>query len=246
MDDLDYFRSITLELQALKDRLHHFIRGKHWLTEGEWKESVLRTVLRRHLPQGIGVGRGFVITQAGPSPQIDVLLYDRTKPLLYNDGDLVIITSDLCLGLIEVKTRLGPSPLRMTIQRLSDCRDHVSHSAQCDPFVGLFSFEHDGEAFEPLLKAIRDAAAGASRRVLNCVSLGRSLFARYWWCAPEQPNRAVDIVRAYHLQDMAPAYFVHNVIEHLCKQSVIANDDIWYPAQGKEAHTLGQISLGET
>jgi hypothetical protein len=67
MDELEYFRSITLELQALKNRVRHFIRDKHWLTDGEWKESVLRAVLRRHLPQSIGVGTGFVITQDGPS-----------------------------------------------------------------------------------------------------------------------------------------------------------------------------------
>ena len=31
-DGLDYFRSITLEFQALKDRVRHFfIRDQHWL-----------------------------------------------------------------------------------------------------------------------------------------------------------------------------------------------------------------------
>lgn len=244
-EGLDYFRSITLEFQALKDRVRHFIRDRHWLTDGEWKESVLRSVLRRHLPQNIGVGKGFVITKDGPSSQIDILLFDRTKPLLYHDGDLVIITSDLCLGIIEVKTRLSTAKLREAIQKLADCREYVSHSAQCRPFVGLFSFEHDGEDFQTLLDQIKSAAAGSSRAIVNCVSLGTSLFARYWHCAPEQPNRPVNIVRAYKLRDLAPAYFVHNVVEDLCSHSVLENNHIWYPAHGKEAHTLGQIPLRE-
>ena len=245
-DGLDYFRSITLEFQALKDRVRHFIRDQHWLTDGEWKESVLRSVLRRHLPQNVGVGKGFVITKDGPSSQIDILLFDRTKPLLYHDGDLVITTSDLCLGIIEVKTRLDAAKLRQAIQKLADCREYVSRSAQCRPFVGLFSFEHEGEDFQTLLDQIKTAAAGSSRRVLNCVSLGTSLFARYWYFAPERPKRAADIVRAYRLQDLAPAYFVHNVVENLCSQSVLDNNRIWYPAQGKEADALGQIALRET
>jgi hypothetical protein len=244
-DCQDYFRSITLEFQALKDRVRHFIRDQHWLTDGEWKESVLRSVLRRHLPQNIGVGKGFVITKDGPSSQIDILLFDRTKPLLYHDGDLVIITPDLCLGIIEVKTRLGATKLNEAIQKLSDCRDFVTRSAQTRPFSGLFSFEHEGEDFQSLLGNIKVAATGSTRRVVSCVSLGTSLFTRFWWAAPERPNRQADIIRAYKLQDLAPAYFVHNVIEALCPHSVLENNYIWYPAQGKESYLLGELALND-
>jgi hypothetical protein len=245
VSDLDYFRSITLEFQALQNRVRHFILDKHWLTDGEWKESVLRAVLRRHLPQHVGVGKGFIITKEGPSSQIDVLLYDRSKPLLYQDGDLVIVTADVCLGIIEVKTQLDATRLREGIQKLADCRDHVSRSriVHPRPFVGLFSFEHDSEDFQGLLDGLKMAAGGSDRRALSCVSLGTSLFARYWYFAPENPRRAAQIFRAYSLKDMAPAYFVHNVIEHLCEQSVLDNNQIWYPTESKEAHTLGQISL---
>ena len=243
LDDLDYFRSITLEFQALKDRVQHFIGHNHWQTVGEWKGSVLRAVLRRHLPQTVAVGKGFVITQDGPSCQIDVLLYDRTKPILYQEGDLAIITPDLCLGLIEVKTRLDATDLRNAIRKLADCRHHVSRTAQCRPFTGLFSFEHDGEEVQPVLNHLKAAGEGLTRRVVNCVSLGPSLFTRYWDCAPENPQRQAYIFRAYHLMNMAPAYFVHNVLEALCAESVLTNNDIWYPKDGKERSTRGQISL---
>jgi hypothetical protein len=245
MDELEYFRSITLELQALKNRVRHFIRDRQWLTDGEWKESVLRAVLRRHLPQDVGVGRGFVITQEGPSTQIDILLYDRSRPVLYGDGDLVIITSDACKGIIEVKTHVDGVTLQRAIQKLSDCRDYVSRTAQCQPFTGLFVFDYESDSFQDLLTSLKEAAAGSSRRVLNCVSLGTSLFTRYWWLAPEAPQRPVYIFRAYKLVDMAPAYFVHNAVEHLCEHSVLPNNELWYPAEGKEAHTLGQISLND-
>jgi len=243
MNELDYFKSITLEFQALKNRVQHFIGSQHWLTVGEWKESVLRTVLRRHLPQNIGVGKGFVITKDGPSSQIDVLLYDRTKPLLYQDGDLAIITPDLCLGLIEVKTSLDNSAFRDAVHKLADCNYKISRRAQCRPFVGLFSFDYEGEDFEPLLEHLKTAAAGSERKLTNCISLGTSLFMKYWYSAPERPNFQASIFRAYKLENMAPAYFVHNVIEALSPHSVLDNNEIWYPSQGKEASTLGQIPL---
>lgn len=244
-DELDYFRSITMELQALKNRVRHFIGNHHWLTDGEWKESVLRAVFRRHLPQSMGVGSGFVITPEGPSTQIDILIYDRTKPVLYQDGDLLIVTADLCLAIIEVKTYLKPAALRDAFQKLSNCRDIVSRSAQSRPVTGLFAFDHDDDDHELLLDELKHAVAGRSRRLINCVALGRNLFARYWECRPEGPRRQADIFRAYRLPEMAPAYFVHNIFEALCAHSVLNNNQIWYPAQGKEAYQLGEVAMND-
>jgi len=112
---------MTQELDSLKNRVRHFIGARHWVSDGESKESALRAVLRRHLPLTTGVGRGFVITNKGPSTQIDILLFDRTKPLLYHDGDFVITTPDACQGMIEVKTRLTPKKLGEAIQKLVKC-----------------------------------------------------------------------------------------------------------------------------
>ena len=109
--------------------------------------------------------------------------------------------------------------------------------------MGLFSFENDGVGHEALLQYLHESAKGSLRRLTHCVALGTSLFARYWYCPPEQPRRPADIFRAYNLEGMAPAYFIHNVVEALCERSVLDNNDIWYPAQGKEAFTLGQIAL---
>ncbi len=60
-----YFKSLSLEFTALKDRVRNFIDDAHWLTDGEWKETVLRTILSRSLPQDILIGRGFIVTPGG-------------------------------------------------------------------------------------------------------------------------------------------------------------------------------------
>jgi hypothetical protein len=55
----EYHESVTSELDAVKNRIRNLVT--HWVTYGEWKESALRTVLRRHLPVGALVGRGFIV-----------------------------------------------------------------------------------------------------------------------------------------------------------------------------------------
>src|SRR5512147_173447 len=103
MNVQSHFRSLADELWALKNRVRNFIDDAHWLTDGEWKESVLRNILRRHMPASVGVGRGFVITPNSCSSQVDILIYDTSKPTLYKDGELVFVTADSVKAVIEVK-----------------------------------------------------------------------------------------------------------------------------------------------
>src|ERR1700746_1972099 len=102
-----YFESLSLELKGLKNRVRNFIEDKHWQTDGEWKESVLRSFLRRNLPSNVKVGRGFVITERGASKQLDIFIYDAASPVLFADADLVFVTPDAVIGVIEVKTSVN-------------------------------------------------------------------------------------------------------------------------------------------
>src|SRR5262249_18410084 len=104
-----YFRSLTKEVDALKDRVRFLMDNPHWLTDGEWKESVIRQILRRYLPSSVAVGRGFVISKGESSKQLDVLVFDASKPVLFRDGDLAFITSDAVIGVVEVKSRTTPA-----------------------------------------------------------------------------------------------------------------------------------------
>lgn len=94
MNIQEYFKSLTEELQSLKNRVRNFIDTNHWLTDGEWKESVIRYFLKRNLPGTVKVGRGFIIDCAKTSHQIDILIYDDSKPVLFRDGDLVFVTPE--------------------------------------------------------------------------------------------------------------------------------------------------------
>ena len=116
-----YFKTLTDELISLKDRVRYYIDDANWQADGEWKESVIRSILKRHLPSHIGVGRGFVVNTHQASTQIDVLLYDKSKPILFQDGDFVLITPDSVKGAIEVKTKLWQS------EKLKDALSKLAH-----------------------------------------------------------------------------------------------------------------------
>jgi len=239
MDNEKYFRTLTDELMSLKDRVRNFVQ--HWPTDGEWKESILRTVLRRHLPQTIGVGKGFVVTPQKQTSQIDILLYDTSKPILYQEGDLVIISPDAAMGAIEVKTKFNKTMLKESLDKLSSVAEIIHQGFQPNKFFGLFVYEGIiNEPDMPLL-LLKEAVHSKDRRTINCISIGGKYFVRFWSCDPANRQRLVNRWHAYGIDNKAPAYFIHNVIEHLCPQSVLQFNYLWFPESGKEIHRVSHI-----
>lgn len=238
--DNEYFNSITQEIYALKNRVRHFIKDKHWLSDGLWKESVLRSVIRRHLPKSLAVGTGFVAKSGDVSSQIDILIYDTTKPILFQDGDFVIVTPDLVKAIIEVKTCVQKNTLAGVIEKLANHHQFAASTALCQPFVGLFSFEDGGIPPECLLEALDEKAQSSSRRIVHCVVLGPDQFTLYWECPPESSRTPNPLWRSYCLSKIAPAYFIHNLIGSLCENSVRDNGSLWFPKGGKEHGMLQQ------
>lgn len=243
MNNDEYFSSITNEIKSLKNRIRNFVR--HWPTDGEWKESVLRTILRRHLPKSIGVGKGFIVAKEGASTQIDILFYDTTKPILYQEGDLLILTPDATLGAIEVKTNILSEDLETSFFKLANIAELAasSHNQHNPRFFGFFSYDGDIDNELALFK-LQNSANQNMRRLINCVSIGESLFIRFWNFNPKAKSRfSYERWHSYSLEGKAPAYFILNVVEHLCPLSLWNVDELWFPKQGKEPYKTGDISL---
>ncbi|MBN2845549.1 MAG: hypothetical protein JXQ25_06135 [Deltaproteobacteria bacterium] len=243
MDIENYFKNLTTELESLKDRVRLYIEDAHWQSDGEWKESVLRTVLKRHLPQNIGVGRGFIVNVEYASTQIDILLYDNSKPILFQDGDFVIITPDTAKGVIEVKTKLWQQgDLRNAINKISEIAQFINSTNAYgkDQFFGLFSYEDAEFNTDSVLGILQECVNGQRQRIVNCISIGSNYFVRFW------PNRLFGQFpkwHSYQLENKAPAYFIHNVIDHLYPKWTSDNNDVWYPENGKENYQIGEIDL---
>ncbi len=247
MDILKHYNSLTRELEALKDRVRNFDQTLSWQTEGEWKESVLRSTLRRYLPSNIEVLRGFVVTPTASSRQIDVLLYDTSKPVLFRDGDLVFVTPDAVRGLIEVKTRIDSrSDLKKAIKPLSSNAEliRLSPGQSHKLFVGLFAYDSDlpDGKWKEVLEEVRNVAKGSAARIINNICLGCSLFSVFWDTDPERsgPESPYKAWHSYHLHELAAGFFINNLVQAVASDSVEAYKALWFPEE-KESQRLGYL-----
>lgn len=251
MNVSDYYRSLSLELTALKDRVRNFIEGGHWQTDGEWKETVLRSILRRHLPDNIGVGRGFIVNPVERSSQIDVLLYDTSKPILYRDGDLVFVTSDAVRGIIEVKSKIYRNKFEEVSGKLADnaalvFRNTDEHDRVDNLFVGLFAYESDmnKDHAHTVLDGLQRISHRSSKRVVNHLAFGASLFVRFWSSSPDGLDD-YNKWHAYEVEDRAFGYFINNVVNVFASKSVSLNHYAWFPIEGKESNRLAVMPLND-
>jgi len=233
IDPRTYLKSLGQELDALKQRVRYLLATPHWQTDGEWKESVLRQVLRRHLPATAIVGRGFVVTGDTASHQLDVLVHDASKPVLFRDGDLVFVTPDAVLGIIEVKSRVTHSIFNEAAGKLAHDINLVRLHPNSHAFAGLFAFESEGEGAERYLDCITTVATRWNER-LDFAALGPDRFIKYWHFDPADQSRMYDTWHSYRLPGLASGYFVHNVVDAVSPESVFRNSDVWFPRDGKE------------
>lgn len=246
MDTAAYFESLTDELHSMKNRVRNFIGDAHWQSDGEWKETILRSVLRRYLPRTADVGKGFIITKDGPSTQIDILVYDATKPILFRDGDFVLITPDAAIGIIEVKTRIENSDLRPILKKIEKiAKLHRRQGTTARPFYGLFAYEDSSPSLSAILNVVSEVFCGVGEIPIHILAFGESKFIRFWEFNPRDHRKKIDRWHAYDLRGKAPAYFLHNAIAYTCRQSVDENDKIWFPREGKEPHLVDSIDMNQ-
>lgn len=239
MDIESYFKSITSELNALKNRVRNFIDDAHWLTDGEWKESVLRNLLSKNLPESVRIGRGFIISNVGVSSQIDVLIYRWDSPLFFKDGDLVFAPPEAILGIIEVKTRLTKSTLQQAVTKLGEIRKHLHGSFHASPLVALFSYEEELPKNEELLETVRDIEN--AEELVSLICLGHSRLIKYYSTNPKGNNALYEKWHSYTLDHMAPGYFIHDILLRVTPEEFWMNKQLWAPEELKERFKDGEI-----
>lgn len=240
MNPNQYFFDLSRELRAVQNRIRNLIGDAHWPSDGAWKESVLRAVVRRYLPPSYTVGSGFIVTEDDVSTQIDILICNDAAPILFRDGDFIISTADCVRAAIEVKTKLTPAELLKTIQGLDGIskilRRHCIHPR---PFLGLFCYEPTTAKPQTVFDALKSFNGRTSDYPIRAMCFGDSQYYRYWEHNPQQKaRRPYDSWHAYDLPEKAVGYFIHNLVEYLFPNAVERAELMWYPAQGKEGQLI--------
>lgn len=235
-----YYDDLSKEVEALQNRVRNFIGAANWGEEGRWKESILRSVLKRYLPAHMQVGTGFIVTPDNVSTQIDILIYDANKPTLFKDGDFVILMPESALGVIEVKTGVDKTDLKPALNKLHAIGNLVrNYPTVARPFLGFFAYEARSVTSESSLEALAECSRGLGEIPIHALVFGNNQFARFWHLNPNSPRRVYDKWHAYRLEGKAFAYFIHNIITHLCPSRCEQDELIWFPSGGKEMYLEG-------
>src|SRR4051794_32859115 len=80
--------AIGSELHAAVTNMVHTHRG----TRGSLREVAFRRTLRQMLPKRFGVGTGEIVDAMGNrSPQLDVIVYDRSEGFLFSEIEDTIV-----------------------------------------------------------------------------------------------------------------------------------------------------------
>lgn len=172
---------------------------------------------------------------------MDVLIYDSAKPVLFRDGDLVFVTPDAVCGVIEVKSNLNNTTFAQTVEKLTKNISFLGIRGRSYKLFAIFSFESSVKT-EAALGVLRDAARSVND-VTDLVCLGDSHLIRWWYSGPEPRGQIMQKWHSYQVQQTAPGYFLHNVIEFIDHESVNQNAELWFPRDGKEDYKDGEISL---
>ncbi len=234
MDIEKYYRSLTAELEAVKDRVRTFIDDSHWLTDGEFKEGIIRSMLSQRLPDCVKIGRGFILTDSGPTTQIDILLYRSDFPVIFRDGELVLITPDAVLGVVEVKSRVTRTSLKDALKKLASISAKIG-SVNTHICFGLFSYQVEGEPVFWFKDDLPDICSERSK-IIHIINLGCSSFVKWWESSPDGGVEKYEKWHSYRVENMSAGYFLANLIDAVCKNAASTNSRWWFPANSKEQH----------
>lgn len=234
---IEYQQSISNELFSLKNRVRNFIDDRHWGEDGRYKEIILSEMLKRHLPKNVSIGTGFVVNQYNISTQVDIIVYDNKFPLMFEQGDFVIVPSESVLGIVEVKSSLNVTKAKTAVDKATNNGRIIGKHI----FNGIFVFDNS-IAFENFNSELQNIIR-ESDGYLNHICFGKDYFLKFW-IDGSQPNNLERHYSIYELNDLAFGYFISNLVEDVYIQMTELSlpntlKKMFYPIEEtKEAHKL--------
>ena len=137
---LNFHESFGKEIELKQNRVRDLIGNIHWLEDGNYKERLIRDLLRNNVPSKYIIKSGFIIFQHGViSTQIDILILKTSARILFMDNDFVVVTPECVSGVIEVKTSLDGTKMKQAVTKLNEIgKNFYEYSEKQDVFFGLY------------------------------------------------------------------------------------------------------------
>jgi hypothetical protein len=232
-DFTKFYEYINKELIAIKDRIRGLIGDANWSVDGLYKEAILKNVISRFLPKKYSIGTGFAINKNKEiTTEIDLIMYDNSFPVLFSEGDFVIVLADSVKAIIEVKSSIRDTPdLKEIIKK---CEENgkkigINFAQNQKIFNGIFSYECNLQ-FNTLKESLKGffnyTECSIFRKVSN-LSLGNNIFLHVWWS--HYPFE----LKGYELNDLSFAYFISNLLTSLDPFLIMENESLFFPFKNK-------------
>jgi len=237
-----FYESINAELLSVKDRVRAIIGSAHWGMDGVYKEAILKNIIKRFLPKNYSIGTGFVINaDRAITKQIDLIIYDDSSPILFKEGDFIIVMAHTVKGIIQVKTKINNWAELKNIIKESNENAHLIKSAvtQEQPiFNGIFAyevgFEIDASSKEQL-NCFFENETNNYARIVNNIALGNKYFLHL-------STHLKGSLDAYNLENLSFSYFISNLLTFTDSNPVIfEHHTLYFPFESKEGYKLFSI-----
>ena len=228
-----FYESVNNELIAVKDRIRSLIGDANWGEEGRYKEAVLKNILSKFLPKKYSMATGFVINKNKEiSTQIDILIYDNAFPVLFSEGDFVVVLADSVKAIIEVKSSIQNTTDLIEIIKKSEengKKIRINFAQSQKIFNGIFCYDCD-LSFQTLEKSLMDFFnlndCDIFGKVSN-ISLGNKTFLHIWW------SQRPFALKGYELPNLSFAYFISNLLTSFDPYKLLENESLFFPFKSK-------------
>ncbi|AOZ92574.1 DUF6602 domain-containing protein [Paenibacillus crassostreae] len=244
-----YHSSISKEFSVIKDRVRLLIGNSHWGEEGRYKEVILMNYLKKHLPSNLSVGTGFIMKYGDNesiSTQIDLIIYENNCPIIFNEGDFVIVHPRNVVGVIEVKSKFRSNLFKDVLVKAEAINGLVNRQI----FNGIFYYDYEGNIDFSEGSNLENVIKEESRGLVNHIAIGESLFIKHWPEGNPEINNQRPSTSVYRINDLSFSYFLSNLIEITHKLSRSETGELtdieWflYPVEGtKEARRINNIVI---
>ncbi|MGP1386174.1 MAG: DUF6602 domain-containing protein [Thainema sp.] len=130
-------------------RLDRLIGRDYWLSVGNYKESILRSLISNTLPKKYEVSTGFIVAsnregKVLKSKQIDIIVWDSANYApIFRDGEFVIVTPESCAAIIEVKGKLTREELHKGLRNIDSLMELYLTEYPINNYICKYIFAYD-------------------------------------------------------------------------------------------------------
>jgi hypothetical protein len=243
VDITAFHKSLGGELLAVKDRVRNIIENNQPAEEGRYKEAVLKNIISRFLPKGMSIGTGFAINSKKEiTKQIDIIIYDDASPVLFKEGDFVIVLAHTVRAIIEVKSKINNTTELNKYIEIADSNAEKIESTTTGLrkfFNGIFAYECD-LTLDTIERALNTNFFQQNHplfKKVNNISLGNYVFLHLWKDDLFNFSTGKDHLDCYDLEEMSFSYFIANLMETIDSNPIESeHKSIFYPFPTKNPY----------